>query len=392
VNSSGFLKILLLVTALAAVGQMTNTIYVPAMNMMAQHLGVLPTRIQSVMAAYLIPYGLSQFVYGPLSDRYGRKPIVILGLVIYCLGSLMACEAHSFGVLILASFVQGLGIGVAGVMARTVMRDLYSGVQLHKASSAVSVTLIFAPLVAPLFGAIIASRYGWHANFVFLSAFGVLVLLSQLFLMRETNPYIGAEHTRFSQVFGSYKRVMGNPQFLGFMMTLLVSFAGVAVFEASAGVLFTHVLKFSAEATSVLFILPLPAFIVGCYVSARIAHRISINRMMCLGIVFLSIGSILMCVTAMLGDVSAHAILLSAAVYLFGVGILFPTATAGALEPFGALAGIAGAVLGGMQNIGAGLATLLSSALPQTSQLPLGFILLSLTALVIATFVRCVGL
>ena len=115
-------KMLLLLILLVAVGQMTQTIYVPAMTQIASGLMVRPGVVQAVMAAYLLTYGLSQLVYGPLSDRFGRRPMVLSGLLVFVFGCVFALLAPSLDMLVAGSAIQGMGTGVAGVMIRTVPR------------------------------------------------------------------------------------------------------------------------------------------------------------------------------------------------------------------------------------------------------------------------------
>ena len=132
------IKLTLFIALLAAVGQMTQTMYVPSIGYMASEFLVSPTKLQAVMACYLIPYGVSQFAYGPLSDRFGRKPIIIFGLGIYIIGSVVALYAESFEAFLAGSFIQGLGIGSGGAMCRTLSRDVFSGNDLHKVNSLIS--------------------------------------------------------------------------------------------------------------------------------------------------------------------------------------------------------------------------------------------------------------
>jgi DHA1 family 2-module integral membrane pump EmrD-like MFS transporter len=123
-------NLLLMLVLLVAVGQMAQTIYIPAIADMAVALNVREGAVQSVMAAYLLTYGVSQLFYGPLSDRVGRRPVILVGMSIFMLATLVAITTHSLPVLIAASAMQGMGTGVGGVMARTLPRDLYEGAQL----------------------------------------------------------------------------------------------------------------------------------------------------------------------------------------------------------------------------------------------------------------------
>lgn len=123
---------LILLILLTGVGQMAQTIYIPAMSSMAASFQVREGAIQSVMAAYLLTYGLSQLFYGPISDRTGRRPVILVGMSVFMLATLLTATTPHFFVLVLASGLQGMGTGVAGVMARTMPRDLYEGCRYVK--------------------------------------------------------------------------------------------------------------------------------------------------------------------------------------------------------------------------------------------------------------------
>lgn len=367
---------------LAGVGQMTNTIYAPAMGLMSSYFNELPTRIQTVMGLFLLPYGLSQFIYGPLSDRFGRRPVILLGLLIYIIGSLATILTKHFNDLLLGSFLQGIGIGVGGVMARTVLRDLYSGQLLHRASSMASIGLIFAPLIAPVLGGVLANSFGWRAVFIFLMIFGIVVLILEYCFFPETNRLAGHADTHLTKVFSSYYKVLKNKQFLGFMICLMVSFAGVSVFEASAGILFTEVMHFTPAQASLLYIIPLPAYLFGSFLSGYLGRFYALAKIILLGIILLMIGALSVLVAGLIFKVNPYTILIPINFSFLAVGVLFPAATTGALDPFASLAGTAGSTLGGTQNIGAGIAILASATVRQNSQIPLGIILTVLAIIV----------
>ncbi|ELI5733808.1 multidrug efflux MFS transporter EmrD [Vibrio fluvialis] len=371
-------KLTFLIAILTAVGQMTQTMYVPSIGHMADDFLVSAASLQAVMACYLIPYGVSQFVYGPLSDRLGRKPIIIAGLVIYILGSLVALFAQEFSWFLAGSFIQGLGIGCGGAMCRTLTRDCFTGAELHRANSLISMCLIFSPLIAPVLGGYLTEFFGWRSSYLFLSLFAIAVVITMMTSMVETLP---KEIRKKESVLRSYSFVMSDHRFQGYLICLVATFAGVAVFEGAAGVLLGGVLELPATTVSLLFVTPIPGYLAGAWLSSLIAQRYSEKRALRVGLFAIMLGSMIVLIPGLLDQTTAPTLIGGATVYFLGAGILFPAATTGALAPLPYHAGTGGAILGGMQNLGAGLATLLASVFPASNQLPLGIIMLVMSLL-----------
>ncbi|PJE78637.1 Multidrug resistance protein D [invertebrate metagenome] len=382
-KQQGFFQVLLVIVILTACGQLTNTIYVPVMSDMAKDLNVTSSNIQAVMALYLISYGFSQFIYGPLSDHYGRKPIILIGLVIFIAGSAMSGIAHTLPLLLTGSFIQGMGTGVGGVMSRTVMRDMYSGANLQRANSFVSMIVVFTPLIAPALGSWISSEMLWNGCFWFLMIFGIATWALVFTHFNETHKPT-PEH-RMNPI-ASYRLVLGMGQFNRFTIMLVVTISGIVLFEASAGILMVDVLHLPTGLVSLLFILPLPGYLAGSWLAARMAKKHSLERILLIGILLLGLGSMMMVIGGISHYLSSMAILIPAFVYFAGAGLVFPTATTAALEPLPNNAGVAGAVLGGVQNLGSGLITLAASTMPMHNQLPLGVALTMLTVIVVFMF------
>lgn len=378
-------KLTFLIAILTAVGQMTQTMYVPSIGHMAGEFLVSPASLQAVMACYLIPYGLSQFVYGPLSDRLGRKPIIIAGLLIYIVGSLLALFAHQYDWFLVGSFIQGLGIGCGGAMSRTLTRDCFSGAELHKANSLISMCVIFSPLIAPVLGGYLTESFGWRSSYLFLSLFAIAVVITMMTSMVETLPKAARRH---ESVANSYRYVLSDKRFQGYLICLVATFSGVAVFEAAAGVLLGGVLQLPATTVSLLFVLPIPGYLVGAALSSVIALNFNEKSALYVGLVAIALGSLVVFVPGVLGQTSALTLIGGATVYFLGAGILFPAATTGALTPLPYHAGTGGAVLGGMQNLGAGLSTLLASAIPAHDQMPLGALMLLMSVFAVVGLIR----
>ena len=362
-------SLLLMLVLLVAVGQMAQTIYIPAIANMARDLNVREGAVQSVMAAYLLTYGVSQLFYGPLSDRIGRRPVILAGMSIFMLATVIAITTHSLTMLIAASALQGMGTGVGGVMARTLPRDLYQGTQLRHANSLLNMGILVSPLLAPLIGGMLDTLWSWRACYGFLLVLCVIVTYSMARWMPETRPQ-DAPPTR---LITSYKTLFGNGAFNCYLLMLIGGLAGIAVFEASSGVLLGAGLGLSSMAVSILFILPIPAAFFGAWFAGRQNKRFS--SLMWQAVISCLLAGLMMWIPGLLGVMNVWTLLVPAALFFFGAGMLFPLATSGAMEPFPFLAGTAGALVGGLQNIGSGVLAWLSAMLPQHGQSSLGLLM-----------------
>lgn len=369
--------LLLMLILLVAVGQMAQTIYIPAISDIAQELSAPTGAVQRVMAAYLMTYGGSQLIYGPLSDRIGRRPVILFGMGVFMLGASAALLAASLPVLVAASALQGLGTGVAGVMARTMPRDLYAGMALRTANSLLNMGILVSPLLAPVIGGVLSHWFGWRACYAFLLLLCAGVALAMLRWLPETRP-IQAEKRR---MFAGFRLLLADGNFSCYLVILIGALAGIAVFEASSGVLMGGVLGLSAITVSILFILPIPAAFFGAWYAGR--EDKSFHTLMWHSVISCLLAGVLMWLPGWFGVMNIWTLLIPAALFFFGAGMLFPLATTGAMEPFPYLAGAAGALVGGLQNIGSGLIAWLSALLPQNGQFSLGLLMFAMALLIL---------
>lgn len=366
--------LLVMLIVLVAVGQMAQTIYVPAMASMAEAFNVRDGVMQRVMAAYLMTYGGSQLIYGPLSDSVGRRPVILAGMGIFSTGALMAMFAPGIDLLVLASAIQGLGTGVAGVMARTMPRDLYAGAALRQANSLLNMGILVSPLMAPVIGALLTRLFGWHACFAFLLLLCLAVTTAIARGLPETRP----QSSEVKPFLSRYATLLSDGNFMRYLLLLIGALAGIAVFEASCGVLLGGVLGLDAFTVSILFILPIPAAFFGAWFAGR--DYKSWHSLMWYGVNSCLLAGVMMWIPAWFGVMNIWTLLAPAALFFFGAGMLFPLATSGAMEPYAWVAGSAGALIGGLQNLGSGLVAWLSAMLPQRDQFSLGM-LMFITAL-----------
>ncbi|MDX7986433.1 multidrug efflux MFS transporter EmrD [Xenorhabdus sp. 12] len=370
-------NLLLMLIVLAAVGQMTQTIYVPVIADIASAFNKPAGEVQRVMAAYLFSYGLSQIFYGPLSDKVGRRPVILAGMSIFLAATLCALLAHNLLVLVVASAFQGLGTGVAGVMVRTMPRDLYTGTTLRYANSLLNMAVLVSPLLAPIIGGVAAHYFGWRACYWFLLIFGATIAFFLYRHLPETRP----EQTAHNTMLASFQQLLSHSSFVAYLIMLVGGLAGIAVFEASSGVLMGAVLGLDSITVSILFIFPIPAAFLGAWYAGREGK--TFYRLMWHSVICCLLAGALMWLPGLFGIMNVWTLLIPATLFFFGAGMLFPLATTGAMEPFPYLAGAAGALVGGFQNIGSGLATWLSAMLPQNSQFSVGLLMFSMALLIL---------
>ncbi|HEJ7892746.1 TPA: multidrug efflux MFS transporter EmrD [Serratia liquefaciens] len=369
--------LLVMLILLVAVGQMAQTIYVPVIADIAKDLSVRSGAVQRVMAAYLMTYGFSQLIYGPLSDRIGRRPVILAGMMIFLMGALGALLSNSLTMLVAASAIQGMGTGVAGVMARTMPRDLYAGTSLRYANSLLNMGILVSPLLAPIIGGALAMVFGWRACYAFLLILCAGVAFSMFRWLPETRP----QQTEKRRMLASFRKLLADGTFSCYLVMLIGALAGIAVFEASCGVLMGGVLGLSGLTVSLLFILPIPAAFFGAWYAGRDGK--TFHTLVWHSVISCLLAGLMMWIPGWFGVMNIWTLIVPAALFFFGAGMMFPLATTGAMEPFPYLAGAAGALVGGMQNMGSGLATWLSAMLPQTGQFSLGLLMFAMALLIL---------
>lgn len=370
-------QLLFMLVFMVACGQMAQTIFVPALPLIAQGLAVNASQLQAVMACYLLAYGLCQFIYGPLSDRVGRKIPLLIGIGIFILGAFMAAEATSFSQLIFASLLQGLGTASAGALCRSIPRDHYFGDNLVRFNGYVSMAVVFLPLVAPFLGSFASAYWGWQAVYWVLFGFGSLVWLLLCFGFKESLPKNKREQ---QPILASYRHVLRHRSFRAYLLSLIATFSGIAAFEAIAGVLYGQYLQLSPFMVSCYFVAPIPGYLLGALIAGRQKQA---QRTVLQGVALLGAGALFMLIPGIFQLVVGWSLLIGSMLFFSGAGMLFPTLTSAALEPFPRQAGIAGALLGGLQNFGAGLAALTMSLVPMGGQLSIGLLSALMVLLVI---------
>ena len=352
------LPLVVLLGLLIALPALGTDIFVPALPALTQALGAEVEAGQVTMTLYFIGLAAGQLVWGPLSDRYGRKPILVTGLSIMLAASAVAALMESLAAVVAARLAQGLGMSSGALIGRTIARDLYAHEQAARLLSSMSVVFSVVPIAAPLIGGALASAAGWPAVFLALAAIA-LVLLAAVVPLRETAPAARASASPL-QILRTFGRILGDRRFLAPYSVFLCTQIGVLAWVSNSSFTLISGLGVGPTAYGAMFTLVMSGQIVGAWISSRLVVRLGIHRMLRWGALLMLAGGASAAALAWLGVGHWLAVVAPFVLYLFGAALVVPNATAAAMAPFPATAGAASSLIG---TIGFATGALISTAL-----------------------------
>ncbi len=344
-----------LLAALSAIGPLTTDMYLPSLPDIARLLGATTAEGQLTISAYLIGFAAGQIIYGPLSDRHGRKPVLLGAVALYCVASLICALSTSIEMLIAARALQALG-GCGGiVLARAVVRDLYSGPRAGRELSLIGSVMALAPLLAPLIGGILHTVFGWRSVFATLVLIGLSGVAVIWLLLPETLTTRAAEPVSFRSMLKSYRVVARNPAYLAYSGLATTSYAGLFAWISVASFVLQNIYGLGPFDFALAFSIGSIGYMTGATIAARLVVRLGIDRTIGIGSAATAAGGFAMVVSVALGLTSSMSLVIPMAVYLAGLGLVLPQSIAGAMTPFPERAGAASALLGFIQQVVAAL-------------------------------------
>jgi DHA1 family bicyclomycin/chloramphenicol resistance-like MFS transporter len=355
--------LVLFLTLLAALGMLATNMYLASLPSLGHDLAASPAEVQLTLTVFLASFAVGQLVIGPLSDRYGRWPLLVIGLSIYAFASALCAIAADLESMLAFRALQAIGACTGTVLARAVARDLFQGEELTRSLSFITTFVAAAPGFSPLIGGLIEFFLGWRFTFGLLAVVGAFAAIVVWRTMEETNKNPTANFS-LGESFATYFVLLHDRRFVVPVAATTLAMAGLFAFFASSPTIFIG----SFGVPPALFGL-IPCFTVlfvfaGGLSGPRLAMRWPILTLIAGGFVIMLAGSLAMLAFALSGRTGIAQVLATLVVFLFGMGIANPLATVAALRPFPERAGAASALIGFFQMTGGALGILALGLLP----------------------------
>jgi DHA1 family bicyclomycin/chloramphenicol resistance-like MFS transporter len=353
--------------ALSALGPLSNDLYVPSLPLVAEGLEAGGGPVQLTLSTLLLGLSLGALLYGPLSDQYGRKPVLAMGLGVYVGAAVMAALAQSLTALVLWRFLQGLGASSGSVLARAIVLDRWRGEQASRALSWMAIFTFLSPVLAPLVGGQIASFGRWPTIFWVHAAAGAACLAIALAAVpgSQRDPA-----SRLLARIAAYGSILRDRQAVGYIACMASGFVGVVPLIANSSWVFQDYFGLTPFRYGLCFSLMMLGGSAGAYLNSRLVARAGITKLIGIGTAAMAIGGIAALVLTLAGA-GIPGILIPGVLYMFGVGFTFANALARTMSRFPHAMGAASAVFGVNQFLVGGIVAAALSSLSEPSPLPL---------------------
>ncbi len=357
---------MIMLAACVMIAPVSTDIYLPSVPDMARIFQTDPALVQLTLGSFLFGFAGGNLIQGPLADRFGRRPIILVGLGVFVTASVLCLLAEEITTIVVLRFFQALGGSGAIVVSRAVVRDVYPIERAAVTLSAIGMINGGAPILAPIAGGVLHAFYGWQGPFVAMAVFGTVLMVAIAVLFAETLDPKHRQPIRPRSILGNYAALLRSPIFVGYTAVNASGFFGLFAYLSAIPFIFRDVHGMSAETFGIVFGVITGGYLTGSIISMRIAAQVGGPRMLSAGIALILAGGLSMAALALLGVTSPLAIAVPQTIYLVGIGITVPQGLAGAMRPFPHMAGTASSLLGFIQMGGAGLfGALVVSFLPE---------------------------
>lgn len=334
-----------LLGALVALAPLAMDIYLASMPSMTHSLGASTTQVQLTLSVYMYGWGMAQLVVGPMSDRWGRRPVLIAGLVVAVIASSACALAPDAYFLMAARLLQAFGVAAVFVVPRATVRDLHSAERAGKMLTLMAMILSIAPIVAPILGSHLHVWLGWQANFVLVAAYAAVLLAIAVTQFPETLKQPNARALDPGALLTTFSRLLRSRRFVGYLLVSSFSAGGLFAFLGGSAFVLVAVMGTGETGFGALFATVMIGNLVGGLLASRAVMRLGIDRLLQISTAVMLASGVTLAALAWAGVDHPAAIVVPMFVFMASYTATMPQATAGALTAFPEIAGAATSLL-----------------------------------------------
>ena len=336
----------LILSMLLGLQPITTDLYLPALPALTEGFAAPMAQAQLTLTALLLAFGVSQLIWGPLSDRFGRRPVLLVGMTAYVLAAIGSALSPSMQMLIVWRTVQGAAMGAAVMCARAIVRDLYTPAQGARVMSRALSGLGVIACLSPPLGGLLSAWFSWRVALLVLALFGALCLGLVALRFAETVPRRNPHALRAATLARTWLQILGNPTFIAFSALSTACYAGLFTFLAASSFVFIKMLGWSSAEYGLLMFSNALAYLAGTFLCRHWLTRFGMRRAVALAGGLSLAGGTLMATLALAKVNSGWAIMLPQYLFMLGHGVHQPCSQSGAVGPFPQAAGAASALNG----------------------------------------------
>jgi DHA1 family bicyclomycin/chloramphenicol resistance-like MFS transporter len=344
-NSHSGLQIVLLAGVTASTGWAID-LCLPALPFIAASLEADMGQVQQTLSVFILGVALGQLVYGPLSDRFGRKRVLIFGFVVFILGSILCASAQSVEQLVMFRLIQSLGVAVGAVVMRAVVRDLFQGERAAKVLSQMMLIMLTAPLIAPLLSAQLLRWFSWRVIFWLLVAIGLTLLAGVLLKLPETLPVAERREISLKTLPGQYLKVLLDRNTAGYFLCGTFTFAGMFAFVAGSPFVYIQYFGVPVEYFGFLYGSNVLMISLLSWLNSRVIEKVGLGPMLTRATWLSMLSGISVLFFALTGIGGLWGIYPSLVAFIGCLGLIAANSAAGMLDPYGKTAGVVSSVMG----------------------------------------------
>lgn len=361
---------------IAIVGFIATDIYTPSLPAIAHYFNVSFDVSQLSISVFMFGSAICQLVYGPISEAYGRKMPLLIGLCLMCIGSIICSLAINIEMLIFGRIIQGIGAG-STMLFRAVLRDSLQGKQLSVIGGYFGIICVLVVPSAPMIGGYLEEIFNWRASFIFMSVLIMIIFIAAIFCFKETHKSPNKDHIKYNSIINNYIELLTSKLFMGYTLCICITFGALFSWITASPILLIHLVGMNPSDFGMLaFVVSAIPMSCSTILNSQLVKFLGSNFMLKLGWGLIFVSGIMMLIGYIIFGTTLYAIIIPIIVFFIGSTLIWPNGFAVAFTPFGHIAGYAGSLYGFMQVIGGAIFSALISHLPENNQLPLAAILI----------------